>query len=39
MLQIDQDGDGFGAGTPDDSDYFLTVGGADLSLHHGHILT
>jgi len=39
VLQIDGDGDGFGGDVPDESDYFLVVQGADLSLHHGYILT
>jgi hypothetical protein len=39
VLQVDQDGDGFGVGTPDATDYFLVVLDADLSLHHGYMLT
>jgi len=39
VLQIDRDGDGFGGDVPDESDYFLVVQGAALSLHHGYILT
>ncbi|MBP7241983.1 calcium-binding protein [Amaricoccus sp.] len=39
VLQIDHNDDGFGDDTPDVNDYFLTVGGADLSLHDGYLLT
>lgn len=39
VLQIDQDGDGFGDGVPDDSDYFLVVVDAELTLHAGYMLT
>jgi Ca2+-binding RTX toxin-like protein len=39
VLQIDGNGDGFGEDAPDDSDYFLVAQGADLSLHHGYLLT
>lgn len=39
VLQIDADGDGLGGSTPDTDDYFLTVVGADLSLHRGWLLT
>lgn len=39
VLQIDRNGDGFGGATPDASDYFLVVVDADLSLHHGYLLT
>lgn len=39
ILQIDQNGDGFGGATPDKADYFLVVIDADLSLHAGYLLT
>lgn len=39
VLQIDRNGDGFGGDTPDADDYFLVAQGADLSLHHGYLLT
>lgn len=40
VLRIDHDGDGFGVDdTPDTDDYFLTVAGAELSLHDGYLLT
>lgn len=39
ILQIDRNGDGFGEGAADVSDYFLVAQGADLSLHHGYLLT
>ena len=39
VLQIDQDGDGLGGGTPDADDYLLVVQGADLALHDGYLLT
>lgn len=39
VLQIDQDGDGFGATDPDADDYFLFVLDADLALRSGFLLT
>jgi hypothetical protein len=39
VLQIDQDGDGFGDTTPDPGDYFLVILDADLSLRAGYLLT
>lgn len=39
VLQIDWNGDGFGEDAPDAGDYFLVAQGADLSLHHGYLLT
>ncbi|WP_299133140.1 calcium-binding protein [uncultured Amaricoccus sp.] len=39
VLQIDQDGDGFGGATPDSDDYFLVVLDATLSQHNGYLLT
>lgn len=38
VLQIDQDGDGFGGAKPDSDDYFLVVLDATLS-QHGYLLT
>ena len=39
VLQIDQDGDGFGGTTPDKDDYFLIVVDVTLTEHNGYLLT
>lgn len=38
VLQIDQNGVGFGGLTPDANHSYLTLLGADLSPHHGDLL-